>query len=142
VLIDASSVLMGCSQLVPETSLTSTEGVEESLVSLGSTQIVPEMILTLTILGSPQLLVNGLTEAQAWFLGWLRDGTRSHELLPVIDCFEVQTRRKNEVAPPPVCSMELPTLKAMLEVGIWDENREIVVRSLALSVAASLEDVS
>ena len=33
-----------------------------------------------------QLLVNGLTEAQAWFLGWLRDSTRSHDLLAVIDC--------------------------------------------------------
>jgi hypothetical protein len=103
---------------------------------------VPETILTSTILGSTQLLVNGVTEAQAWFLGWLRDGTRSHELLAVIDCFEVQTRRKNEVAPASVCSMELPKLKAVLEAGIRDENRETVVRSLALSVAASLEDGS
>jgi hypothetical protein len=69
-------------------------------------------------------------------------GTRSHELLAVIDCFEVQTRRKNEVAPPPVCSMELPKLKAALEAGIRDENRETVVRGWALSVAASLEDGS
>jgi hypothetical protein len=89
-----------------------------------------------------QLLVNGLIEAQAWFLGWLRDGTRSHELLAVIDCFEVQTRRKNEVAPPLVYSMELPKLKAALEAGIRDENRETVVRCLALFVAASLEDGS
>jgi hypothetical protein len=42
-----------------------------------------------------QLLVNGLTEAQAWYLGWLRDGTWSHEMLTVIDSFEVQTRRRN-----------------------------------------------
>jgi hypothetical protein len=83
-----------------------------------------------------QLLVNGLTETQALFLGWLRDGTRSHELLAVIDCFEEQTRRKNEVAPPPVCSMELSKLKAMLEAGVRDDNRETVVRRLALSVAA------
>jgi hypothetical protein len=88
-----------------------------------------------------QLLVHGLTEAQAWFLGWLRDGTRSHELLVVIDCVEVQTRRKNEVAPP-VCSMELPKLKAALEARIRDENRETVVRGWALSVVASLEDGS
>jgi hypothetical protein len=47
-----------------------------------------------------------------------------------IECLEVQTRRKNEVGPPPVCSMELPKLKAMLEVRIWDTNRETVVRSL------------
>jgi methionyl-tRNA formyltransferase len=74
-------------------------------------------------------LVNGLTEAQAWYLGWLRDGTQSHEMLAVIDHFEVQTRRKNEVAPPPVCSMELPQLKAVLEAVTL--NRETVVRSLA-----------
>jgi hypothetical protein len=87
-------------------------------------------------------LVNGLTEAQAWFLGWLRDGTRSHELLAAIDCFEVQTQRKNEVALPPVYSVELPKLKAALEAGIRDVNRETVVRSFVLSVAASLEDGS
>ena len=89
-----------------------------------------------------QLLVNGLTKAQAWFLGWLRDGTWSHELLAAIDCFEVQTRRKNEVALPPVYSVELPKLKVKLEAGIWDVNRENVVRSFVLSVAASLEDAS
>jgi hypothetical protein len=124
-MIDASYVLLGCTQIVPETSLT--------LVSMGSTQIVPETILTsteaaLVNLSSPelaqtvsvgssislepsglvdfsegskfapnlavpeaQLLVNGLTKAQVWFLGWLRDGTQSHELLAAIDCFEVQT---------------------------------------------------
>jgi hypothetical protein len=87
-------------------------------------------------------LVNGLTEAQAWFLGWLRDGTRSHELLAAIDCFEVQTQRKNKVALPPVYSVELPKLKAALEAGIRDVNRETVVRSFLLSVAASLEDGS
>jgi hypothetical protein len=89
-----------------------------------------------------QLLVHGLTEAQAWFLGWLRDGTRSHELLTVIDCVEVQMWRKNEVAPPLICSMELPKLKAALEARIQDENRETAVRGWALSVAASLEDGS
>jgi hypothetical protein len=52
-----------------------------------------------------QLLVNGLSESQAWYLGWLRDGTRSHELLAIIDCFEEQTRRNNKVAPPPICPM-------------------------------------
>jgi hypothetical protein len=74
-------------------------------------------------------LVNGLTKAQAWYLGWLKDGTRSHEMLTVIDCFEVQTQAKNEVAPPLVYSMELTQLKVMLEVVTL--NREIVVRSLA-----------
>ena len=63
----------------------------------------------------PQLLVNGLTEAQAWYLGWLRESTRCHEVLAAIDHIEVQTRRKNEVAPPPACSIELPQLKAALE---------------------------
>jgi hypothetical protein len=77
-----------------------------------------------------QLLVNGLTEAQAWYLGWLRDGTRSHEMLAAIDRFEVQTQRNNEVAPPD-CSMEFPQLKAALEVATWDVNRETVVRRLA-----------
>jgi hypothetical protein len=108
-MINIGFVLLGCSQIVPETSLT--------LVLMGSTQIVSEMILTSTeaasiILSSSelaqivlvglsisqepfglvifnegsksapnlaipraQLLVNGLIEAQAWFLGWLRDGT-------------------------------------------------------------------
>jgi hypothetical protein len=79
-----------------------------------------------------QLLVNGLIEAQAWYLGWLRDGTQSREMLAAIDCFEVQMRRKNEVAPPLVCSMELSKLKAALEAGTRDINRETVVRSLAL----------
>jgi hypothetical protein len=89
-----------------------------------------------------QLLVNSLIEAQAWFLGWLRDGTRSLELLAAIDCFEVQTWRKNDVALPSVCSMELPKLKVKLEAGIRDVNRETVVQSFVLSVAASLEDGS
>jgi hypothetical protein len=87
-------------------------------------------------------LVNGLIDAQAWYLWWLRDGTRSHELLAAIDCFEVQTRRKNEVALPLVCSVELPKLKAALEARIWDVNRETVVRSFVLSFAASLKDGS
>jgi hypothetical protein len=84
-----------------------------------------------TVLPVPQaqLLVNGLTESQAWFIGWLRDGTWNHELLDAIECVEVQTRRKNEIGPPPVCSMELPKLKAMLEARIRDTNRENVVRS-------------
>jgi hypothetical protein len=76
-----------------------------------------------------QLLVNGLTKAQAWYLGWLKDGTQSHEMLTVIDCFEVQTRAKNEIAPPLVYSMELTQLKVMLEAVTL--NRETVVRSLA-----------
>jgi hypothetical protein len=84
-------------------------------------------------------LVNGLTEAQAWYLEWLRDGARSQELLAAIDCFEVQTRRKNEGALPPVCPMELLKLKAMLEAVIRDTNRETVVRSFVFFVAASLE---
>jgi hypothetical protein len=57
-------------------------------------------------------------------------------LLAFIDCMEEHTRRKNEVAPPPVCSMELSKLKAMLKEGIRDENRETVVRNLALAAAA------
>jgi hypothetical protein len=130
-LLDEGSVLLGCTQIVPETRLTLTEGVEESPIPLGSTQFVPEAILTLTeainlpslelaqtvLVGSSilpehsglvdvsegfessatvlpvpeaQLLVNGLTEAQAWYLGWLRDGIWSHELLDVIEGFEVQ----------------------------------------------------
>jgi hypothetical protein len=89
-----------------------------------------------------QLLVNGLIESEAWFLGWLRDGTWCHELLAAIDCFEVQTRRKNKVALPPVCFVELPKLKAALEAGIRALNRENVVQSYVLSVAASLEDGS
>jgi hypothetical protein len=84
-----------------------------------------------------QFLDNGLTETQVWYLGWLRDSTRNHNLLAFIDCMEEDTRRKNEVAPPPpVSSMELLKLKAMLKAGIWDENLETVVRDLALAAAA------
>jgi hypothetical protein len=84
-----------------------------------------------------QFLDNGLTETQVWYLGWLRDSTRNHNLLAFIDCMEEDTRRKNEVAPPPpVSSMELLKLKAMLKAGIRDENRETVVRDLALAAAA------
>jgi hypothetical protein len=85
-----------------------------------------------TVMPAPQaqLLVNGLTESQAWFIGWLRDGTRSPELLDAIESVEVQARRKNEIGSPPVCSMELPKLKAMLEARIRDKdtNRETIVR--------------
>ena len=63
----------------------------------------------------------------------MRESTRCHEVLAAIDRIEVQTRRKNEVAPPPVCSMELPQLKAKLEAGIGVVHRETVVRILALS---------
>jgi hypothetical protein len=94
---------------------------------MGSTQIVPSDPVVLRdgsnsasdlAISKAQLLVNGLTESQAWFLGWLRDGIRSQELLAAINCFEVQTRRKNKGALPSVCLMELSKLKAMLEVGI------------------------
>jgi hypothetical protein len=50
-------------------------------------------------------------------------------LLAFIDCMEEQTRRKNEVVPPPlVCSTELSKLKAMFKAEIRDENRETVVQ--------------
>jgi hypothetical protein len=197
---NVGSVVRGCSELVSEKGLTSTEGVEESPVLMGSTQIVPETILIATeavaipekmspkidlvfssikmpvetqrppallvegsiMMGSnqivpekcltltegfeespivlrchevpePQLLVNGLTESQAWFLRWMRENTRCNEVLAAIDRMEEQEQRKNEVAPPPVCSMELPQLKAKLEAGIRVANRETVVRILALS---------
>jgi hypothetical protein len=118
------SVTMGSNQIVPEKCLTLMEGFEESPIVLKCHE-VPE----------PQLLVNGLTESQAWYLGWMRESTRCHEVLAAIDSIEVQTRRKNEVAPPPVCSMELLQLKAKLEAGIpvGDVDRETVVRILALS---------
>jgi hypothetical protein len=50
-------------------------------------------------------------------------------LLDAIKCVEVKTRRKNEIGSPPVCSMELLKLKAMLEAGVQDTNKEAVVRS-------------
>jgi hypothetical protein len=144
--------------------LTLTEGVEVSQIPMDPTQpvllspelaqnapvlVLPELpgiveasegsVFSATVLPVPkaQLSVHGLTEAQAWLLGWMRDGTRNHALLGVIGCFEVGTRRKNVVAPPPVCSEELPKLKAKL-AGIRDEDRENVVRNWALSIAASL----
>jgi hypothetical protein len=63
----------------------------------------------------------------------MRESTRCNEVLDAIDCIEAQTRRKNLVAPPPVCSMELSQLKAKLEAGIGVDNRETVVRIMALS---------
>ena len=48
VLLDEGSILMGCSQIVLETRLTLTEGVEECPTPMGSTQFVPETILTST----------------------------------------------------------------------------------------------
>jgi hypothetical protein len=117
-MINADSVLLDCIQTVPATSLTP--------FLVGSTQIVPSGPVVLKdgsdsvsdmVVSEAQLFVNGLTEAQAWFLGWLRDGTRSKELLATIDCFEEQTWMKKEGALPPVCPMELPKLKAMLEAG-------------------------
>jgi hypothetical protein len=84
------------------------------------------MLMFLPIPG-PQLLVNGLTEVQVWYLGWLRESTRCHEVLAAIDRIEVQTRSKNEVAPPLVYSIELPQLKVKLEAGIRVANREMVV---------------
>jgi hypothetical protein len=82
-------------------------------------------------------MANGLTETQAWYIGWQRDSTQNHNLLAFIDCMEEHTRRKNEVVPPPlVCSTELSKLKAMFKAEIRDENRETVVQNLALAVAA------
>jgi hypothetical protein len=52
-------------------------------------------------------------------------------MLTAIDCFEVQTQRNNEVAPPLNCSIELPQLKAALEAATQDVNREAVFRRLA-----------
>jgi hypothetical protein len=43
---------------------------------------------------------------------------------------------------PLVCSLELLKMKAVLEAGIQDVNRESVVRSFVLSIVASLEDGS
>jgi hypothetical protein len=126
------------SLIVPETRLPLSEGVEVSQIPMDPTQLVllsPELAQTSPVLVLPELpgivdvsegsassatvlpvpkahiSVHGLTEAQTWFLGWLRDGTRNHNLLAVIDCFEVGTRRKNEVAPPPVCPIELPEVE-------------------------------
>jgi hypothetical protein len=146
------------SQIVPETRLPSTEGVEVSQIPMDPTQAVllsPELAQTAPVLVPPelpsiveergrvlpvpkaQLLVNGLTETQDWYLGWLREGTQNPALLGVIGCFEVGTRRKNEVAPPPICPDELPKLKAKL-AGIRDDDRENEIRKWALSIAASL----
>jgi hypothetical protein len=122
-MIDVDSILTGS----PETILTSTKAATRSSSSPEPSDLVDfsEGLESAPNLAVPeaQLLVNGLTEAQAWYLGWLRDSTRSQELLAVIDCFEVQTRRKNEIAPPPICSMELPKMKAGLAAAGRDTGR-------------------
>jgi hypothetical protein len=135
------------SQIVPETRLPSSEGVEVSLDPTQAVLLSPELAQTAPVLVPPeltpasfpkaQLLANGLTETQDWYLGWLREGTQNPALLGFIGCFEVGTRRKNEVAPPPVCPDELPKLKAKL-AGIRVEDRENEIRKWALSIAASL----
>jgi hypothetical protein len=112
--------------------------VSEGPVS-GIVEVSEGPVSSATVLPVPkaQLSVHGLTEAQAWLLGWLRDGTQNHDLLAFIDCYEAGTRRKNEVDPPPECSLELLKLKAKL-ARIQDENKESVIRNWALSIAASL----
>jgi hypothetical protein len=94
----------------------------------------PSGLIDAQVLPIPELqpLVNGLTETQTWYLGWLRESTRCHEVLAAIDRIEVQTRRKNEVAPPQVCSTEIPQLKAKL-AGVRAANRETVVQIMVLS---------
>jgi hypothetical protein len=105
----------------------------------GIVEVSEGPVSSATVLPVPkaQLSVHGLTEAQAWLLGWLRDGTQNHDLLALIDCYEAGTRRKNEVDPPPECSLELLKLKAKL-ARIQDENKESVIRSWALSIVARL----
>jgi hypothetical protein len=150
-----TQVLLELGQISPENTQTATVGVSVKLQTselaqkvLVGTSSSPEASGLVVSSEGPvpdpvwavpkaQHSVHGLTEVQAWFLGWLRDGTRNPDLLAVIDCMEAGTRKKNEVAPPPVCSSELPKLKAKL-AGIRDENREDAVRSWALSIAASL----
>ena len=129
--------------LSPKIAQTVPVGTSFSPESFGLVVFNKRSVLALDLaVPKAQLLVHGLTEAQPWFLGWLRDGTRSHELLTIIDCVEEQMRRKNKVASPLVCSMELQKLKAGLKARIQDENMETVVQGWALSIAASLEDGS
>ena len=106
-------------------------GVEEIVDVAGARPDRSEFVSTSNLpVPEAQLLVKGLTEAQAWYLRWLRDGTQNHEMLAAIDCFEVQTRRNNVVATPSDCCMELPQLKAALEVATR-VNRETMVQRLA-----------
>jgi hypothetical protein len=123
-------VLMGSSQTSPELAQIGPVGVEEIVDVAGARPDRSESVSAAVLpTHEAQLLVKGLTEAQAWYVGWLRDGTRSHELLDAIDRFEEQTRRNNVVVPPPDCSMEFPQWKAKLEA--FTINRETVVRRLA-----------
>jgi hypothetical protein len=122
---EAGSSLLGRTQIMPGAA-----SVNLSLPKLAQTvsdAAFSEGLVFAFDLATPeaQLLVNGMTESQAWYLGWLSDGTQSLELLAAIDCFEEQTWRKNVVALPPVCFMELPKLKAMLEAGIREVNKEM-----------------
>jgi hypothetical protein len=123
-------VLMGSSQTSPELAQIGPVGVEEIVDVAGARPDRSESVSAVVLpTHEAQLLVKGLTEVQAWYVGWLRDGTRSHELLDAIDRFEEQTRRNNVVVPPPDCSMEFPQWKAKLEA--FNINRETVVRRLA-----------
>ena len=82
-----------------------------------------------------QPLVNGLTEAQAWFFGWMRQGGWNHEnLLAAVDHFEEHTRRGNEVAPPPDCSMELLQMKAELEAMMRDMYSGVITTKMGSDI--------
>jgi hypothetical protein len=86
-----------------------------------------------------QPLVNGLTEAQAWFFGWMRHGGRHHEkLLAAVDRFEKQTRKDNEVAPPPDCSMELPQMKAVLEAAMRDVDSGVITTEAGSKIGTDI----
>jgi hypothetical protein len=89
-----------------------------------------------------QPLVNGLTEAQAWFFGWMRQGGQNHEnLFAAFDRFEEQTRRDNEVAPPLDCSMELPQMKAELEAAMQDMYSGAITTKMCSDVRRILASV-
>jgi hypothetical protein len=86
-----------------------------------------------------QPLVNGLTEAQAWFFGWMRHGGQNHEnLLTAGDHFEEQTQRDNEVAPPPDCSLELPQMKAELAAMMRDVDSWAITTKMGSDIGTDI----
>jgi hypothetical protein len=84
-------------------------------------------------------LVNGLTEAQAWFFVWMRHGGRHHEnLLTAVDRFEEQMQRDNEVASPPDCSLELLQLKAELEAVMRDIDSGAITTKMGSDIGTDI----
>jgi hypothetical protein len=104
-----TQVLLELGQISPKNTQTATVGVsvklqtselaQKVLVGMSSSPEASGLVVSsegpvpdpVWAVPKAQHSVHGLTEVQAWFLGWLRDGTQNPDLLAVIDCMEAGT---------------------------------------------------